>query len=467
MSRRHHKNFLAEVKRSLARVGVRPGSSILVALSGGPDSVALLHSLATLRGSLDLRISAAHLNHALRGRESDRDESFCRDLCKQLNVELVVERAKALRPGMPNLEEKAREVRREFLGRVAAQTGADRIALAHHADDQAETVLMRLLRGAGVAGLAAMAEAGPGLIVRPLLSMTRREILEYLDGVGASYVTDTTNASNAILRNRIRNKLLPGLERDYAPGVSQRLAALAEEMQAVDSFLTRAAARELSSIRHPGGELDIGRFSQLDPALRVPVLRLHLAVQLGSLRRLTREHLSALVALCLVGPANGEVSLPGRWRAAREYDRLRLVSTGRAVHSGFSVPIAFEGTTTVQPAGIAFEARVRAAADVAMPSTHEEALFDVRAIASCGLTARNFQAGDRIRPLGLGGSRKVKDVFIDRKLPVRKRAVFPVITMGSEVVWLPGLLRGDGALVSSASETVLQLRAVSSATQSE
>ena len=467
MSQRHRKNFLAEVKRSLARAGVRPDAAILVALSGGPDSVALLHSFTALRESLGLRIAAAHLNHTLRGSESDRDEGFCRDLCKQLNVELTVERARGLRPAMPNLEEKARDLRRQFLDRVAAETGADYIALAHHADDQAETVLMRLLRGAGVAGLAAMAEAGPGRIIRPLLSLTRRDILDYLDAIGATYVTDSSNASTVILRNRIRHDLLPSLERDYAPGVSQRLAALAEEMQAVDSFLTQAAARELASIAHPDGQLDISRFAHLDPALRVPLLRLHLAAQLGSLRRLMREHLSALVALCLAGPVNGEVSLPGRWRALREYDRLRFVSTARAIHPGFSVPIAFEGTTAIPSAGISFEARVRAAADVAMPATHEEALFDVRAIASCGLTARNFEAGDRIRPLGLGGSRKVKDVFIDRKLPLRKRVAFPVITMGSEIVWLPGLLRGDGALITRASETVLHVRAVPSTMRSE
>ncbi|HTR60098.1 MAG TPA: tRNA lysidine(34) synthetase TilS [Candidatus Binataceae bacterium] len=459
MSQRHRKNFLAEVKRALARAAVRPGASILVALSGGPDSVALLHALASLRESLDLRIAAAHLNHGLRGAESDRDESFCRDRCKQLSVELKVDRTGALRPGMPNLEEKARDIRRAFLELVAGESGADYIALAHHADDQAETVLMRLLRGAGVAGLAAMAETGPGRIIRPLLSLTRRDILDYLDASGATYVTDTSNASTAILRNRIRHDLLPSLDRDYAPGVSQRLAALAQEMQAVDSFLARAAARELASIALPGEELDISRFSALDPALRVPLLRLHLAGRLGSLRRLTREHLSALVDLCLEGPANGEVSLPGRWRAVREYDRLRLVSMARLVHDGFSVPIAFEGTTVVAPAGVAFEATVRASADTAMPATNQEALFDVRAIAACGLTARNFRAGDRIRPLGLSGTRKVKEVFIDRKLPARKRAVFPVVTMGSEIVWLPGLVRGDGALVTSASETVLHLRA--------
>jgi len=460
MSQRHRKHFLSEVERSLSRAGVYPDASILVALSGGPDSVALLYSLTSIRESVRIRLSAAHLNHALRGSESDRDESFCRDLCRQLNVDLSVERARALRAGMPNLEERARDVRREFLDRVAMEIGADHVAVAHHADDQAETVLMRLLRGAGVAGLAAMAEAGPGRIIRPLLSLTRRDILDYLDAVGATYVIDTTNASNAILRNRIRRDLLPALERDYAPGLSRRLAALAEEMRAVDSFLARAAAHELTSITLPGGELNIAGFAQIDPALRIPLLRLHLAARLGSLRRLIREHLTALVDLCLAGPVNGEVSLPARWRAIREYDRLRLVNFARAVPVGYSVPIAFEGTTVVEQAGMAFEGTVRAAADVTMPATPEEALFDVRAIAASGLTARSFQAGDRIRPLGLSGSRKVKDVFIDRKLPSSRRAVFPVVTMGLEVVWLPGLLRGDGALVSGASEAVLHLRAV-------
>ncbi len=438
---------------------MRPGAPIVVALSGGADSVALLHALVELRESSGYRLAAAHLNHALRGDESDRDQCFCHDLCARLNVDFIVERATGLAAQMPNLEEAARQARHEFLDRAAVRTGSDYVAVGHHADDQAETVLMRLLRGTGIAGLSAMAETGPGRLVRPLLSLTRADILSYLEGIGATFVTDASNFSSALLRNRIRHDLLPTLNREYAPGASKRLAALAAEMRSVDSFLSRAAAQELSGMLSAGGELDVSRFARADPSLRIPVLRQYLAIHLGSLRRVNRDHLEGLNHLCLSGPPNGEISLPGGRRAVRQYDRLRVADHVPAGRANFSTPLAFEGTTEILEAGLAFEASLVGAGQVAMPSDHSSALFDVQAIAAEGLTARNFKPGDRIRPLGMAGTRKVKDVFIDRKLPPRLRGRFPVIAMGRQIVWLPGILRGEGALVSTASETVLQIRA--------
>ena len=459
MSQRRQKEFLAEIRRALARVQVRRGASILVALSGGPDSVALLHAIAELGKSEEYRLRAAHLNHGLRGDESDRDEAFCRDLCTRLNIEFITERARGLSLEMPNLEEAARYARHDFLNRTAEKTGADFIALGHHEDDQAETVLMRLLRGAGVAGLAAMAEAGPGRFIRPMLSIGRRDILDYLHSIKAEFVTDSSNLSSAMLRNRVRIDLMPMLDRDYAPEVSRRLAALAGEMRAVDSFLSRAAAQEFPAIEDAETGLDLMRFAQLDPALRIPVLRLFLAAHLGSLRRLNRDHLDGLVALCLAGPVNGEISLPGGWRASREYQRLRVVKDSRVAPTKFSEPIAFEGATEVGEAGFAFEATVVGAGDIAMPADHDSAIFDLRAVAESGLVARSFRPGDRIHPLGVAGTRKVKDVFIDKKVPPGDRARFPIVAAGSDIVWLPGLLRGDGALVSKTTETALRIKA--------
>jgi tRNA(Ile)-lysidine synthase len=189
------------------------------------------------------------------------------------------------------------------------------------------------------------------------------------------------------------------------------------------------------------------------------VLRQYLATHLGSLRRLNRDHLEGLNHLCLAGPANGEISLPGGRHAVRQYDRLRITSRAPALHPKFSTALAFEGTTEIAEAGLAFEASLVGAGQVAMPADHSSALFNIEAIAAEGLTARNFKPGDRIRPLGMTGTRKVKEVFIDRKLPPPLRGRFPVVAMGTRIVWLPGILRGDGALVSTASETVLHVRA--------
>src|SRR5258708_27417834 len=222
MLRHAEKKVVGAIETVLLRAGARRDSSILVGLSGGADSVALTCALLELRDHLRLRIVAAHLNHRIRGDESDRDEGFVRAMCARLDVELIVERADGL-GSAANLEERAREVRREFLLRIADRIQADFVALGHHRDDQAETVLMRLMRGAGASGMAAMAERGPGKIIRPMLSLSRAEIREYLEARAIPFVEDSSNASLDILRNRMRAELLPMLDRDYAPGLGGRL----------------------------------------------------------------------------------------------------------------------------------------------------------------------------------------------------------------------------------------------------
>jgi len=171
MIRDAHKTVVGAIEAALWRAGVRTGSSLLIGLSGGADSVALTYVLVELRERMGLEISAANLNHRIRGAESDRDEDFVRRMCARLGIELIVERADGLdaSTSSANLEERARDARREFLLRVTDRIQADFVALGHHRDDQAETVLMRLMRGAGAAGMAAMAEGGPGRLIRPML----------------------------------------------------------------------------------------------------------------------------------------------------------------------------------------------------------------------------------------------------------------------------------------------------------
>src|SRR5215472_11093792 len=367
------------VEAALRRADVR-GASILVALSGGGDSVALTHALIELREHLGLKIAAAHLNHRTRGAESDRDEQFVRAMCERLKLELIVERAEGLGATQGNFEERARDARREFLNRAAERIGADFIALGHNRDDQAETVLMRLMRGAGAAGMAAMAKRGPGRLFRPILSLTRAEIRDYLKARAISFVEDSTNESRDVLRNRIRLELLPMLERDYAPGFAGRVVALADEMRALDELVAGAAATELVAMRERGADgaaLDLSRFSSLNRAVQAGVIRLFLAERIGSLRRISRAHIEAIRELILSGGPSAQVEVPGGWRARREYKLLRLVPRApRRANAGFEVEIAPEGVTIVDAAGCKFEASTIAASDASMPESLWIANFD-------------------------------------------------------------------------------------------
>src|SRR5713101_6037379 len=344
------------IAAALERAAIRPGATILVGLSGGADSVALMHALLDLRERFGMRIAAAHLNHRIRGLESDRDENFVREMCARLGIELNVARARGLDADSANLEERARDARYRFLNRAADALGADFIALAHHADDQAETVLMRVLRGAGIAGLAAMAERGPGRLIRPMLGLYRAEILGYLHARGIAFVEDSSNLSPEILRNRIRTELIPILERDYAPGLRRRLVEVAGEMRSVDDFMNAAASIELAAMRSADDALDVARLPALAPALQMMVLRLYLDVRMGSLRRITRAHLEALRRLVLAGGPSDSIDLPGGWRAERAYNLLRIIDTIAASDEAFSVPLKIDGITIVEAASYRFEA---------------------------------------------------------------------------------------------------------------
>ena len=218
-------------------------------------------------------------------------------MCARSGIDLIVERTTGLSADTPNLEECARDARHAFLNAVAERIGADYIALAHQADDQAETVMMRLLRGTGAAGLAAMAQRGPGRIIRPMLDVTRDEVMAYLESIGEKFVNDSSNQSSAILRNRVRAELMPMLERNYAPGLRGRLVQLAAEMRALDDFIGTAARRELE-VSASGDGLDLARFAALHPALQAELIRQYIKNASGSLRRIERAHIDAVRNLC-------------------------------------------------------------------------------------------------------------------------------------------------------------------------
>src|SRR5260370_5860050 len=420
LMKRDSRNIVPDaIAEALQRIAIRRGAPLLIALSGGADCVALTNALLDLRERFDLLIAAAHMNHRIRPRESDRDEAFVHAMCERLRIELRVERADGLDAGSPNLEERARDARYLFLNRAADAIGADYIALAHHADDQAETVLMRIFRGAGIAGLAAMAERGPGRLIRPMLALNRAQILAYLRERKIPFVEDSSNSSPEISRNRIRTELIPMLEREYAPGLRRRLTEVAGEMRAVDDFMISSASLELDAMQSADA-IAVARLATLAPALQMTVLRLFLASRMESIPRISRAHLEALPRLALAGRPSDSIDLPNGWRAAREYNLLRITNTIPQGAETFSVPLNLDGVTIVEAAGYQFEASTIGTADApaSTPKDHRVALFDAAALADSELLVRNFIRGDRINPLGMRGTHKVqgvrnvKDVFI-------------------------------------------------------
>jgi tRNA(Ile)-lysidine synthase len=327
---------------------------------------------------------------------------------------------------------------------------------------------MRLLRGSGASGLAAMAARGPGRLFRPLLGLSRTSLTAYLSAIGATWMTDQSNASPRILRNRLRAELLPLLEREFAPGIGARLVELADETRALDQFISQAARTELGR-RLNGSRLHLGGFARLNPALAQAILREFIRSSIGSLRRISRDHILAMLRLCVGRNPSGRVILPGRWCLRREYQSVLLERTGSpaVADKPFKVMLERQGTTPIEAAGVTFESQlVERSSDETwdaerwrLPSKSSEAVFDVDRL-SGPLTVRNFVSGDRVALLGMRGTRKVQDLFVDRKLARARRSCWPLVVDDNQILWIPAIARSRVALVTAETKSVQHLRAL-------
>jgi tRNA(Ile)-lysidine synthase len=418
------------------------GATVIVAVSGGADSVALLDILASL-AELQLKLIVAHLNHSLRGAESDGDEAFVRELAAQYGLPCEVGRADVRELSNMHklsLEEAGRAARYAFLHQLAAQYRAHAIALAHHADDQAETVLMRLLRGAGASGLAGIApKTGNGLI-RPLLGITRGEIETYLQARGLAFRTDSSNADTSFLRNRVRHELLPYLA-TFNPAVRDRLVATAAALAADEVLLeavTDAAFARYGKISAGEVTLCLSGLAQEPAGVRLRLYRRAIFLVKGDLARLGSRHLHDIDRLVFSANPSGSLDLPDDIRVARDYARIffnsaqervehRLPETFLAGPGEYFIPgcgrimveeAFFPGPAVEIPPGIAY--------------------FDAEAVPFPWLV-RAFNAGDRIIPLGMTGHKKVKDIFIDMKVSLERRYRIPLLFSGDRLIWVCGL----------------------------
>jgi tRNA(Ile)-lysidine synthase len=470
------------IKKSLTELAkeqelLSPGDRVLVAVSGGPDSVALLDVLSELRDELGLYLEVAHLQHGIRGEEANEDARFVAALAESLNVAFHVKDVSIPEikksAGKGNLEALAREERYRFFTALAQERNLNKIATAHTLDDQAETVLMWFLRGCGTKGLAGMSplhdracrDAGsvpaPALI-RPLLGVSKAEILDYLEERQRSYRVDKTNQDPALLRNWIRLELLPHIAERIDSHWPQRLARQAALLRDEDIFMDRLARIELDKLRASTG-LDRKLLACQDPALQRRILRLWIAENRGHLRGLDFSHIEQLLDMAARGAPNARLSIPGGWELANVYESVRLEKRSRTPKDArYSYSFRAGEVLHIPEAGIALASKrisVPPAAAPCMPVGLDEALFDV-ALLSENLTVRNFCPGDRYQPLGMKGHKKVKDLFIEKKAPLSVRSVLPLFSMGDEILWVPAYARSETAKIGPQTKEILHIKAV-------
>jgi tRNA(Ile)-lysidine synthase len=471
-------DMLTTVRKTIKKHNMlRKGDHVLVGVSGGADSVALLAALNHLRPAWGLTLTAAHFNHKTRAAESDRDEAFVRTLCKSIGIAVVCDSLnKGTRPRGLSTEDFLRRRRYGFFEKARRNVGADRIALGHHQGDQAETVLMNVIRGAGLAGISGIPPVrNAGTIIRPLIDCPRRAIVDYLAGKGLSFIDDSSNTDERFLRNRIRASLMPELEKRYNPSIHEALCRLADVLRAENDYITREAQLRLAHwrdgrVQEKPLEVPIAELKVLHPALqRRAILEIARAVSAED-AAIGFEHVQAVLALAGGTNPGGSLDLPGGILVKRKYGLLefhRAAGPGRRPHSGvapgdatetFSHEVSIPGTVRIESLGISLRFReLRRVPSVL--SAQRKAYLDLDRIAF-PLVVRSVSAGDRIQPLGMKGTRKLKSVFIDEKIPKEQRRTIPVLADGISVLWIPGVRISERVRVGKGTKRVLSVEIV-------
>ena len=447
------------------------GGRVVVAVSGGSDSVALVHILHELAtdGAFEL-VGLAHFNHQLRGAAADEDEAFCRKLAAARSLPLDVESADVrtlARTRRTSIENAARQARYAFLERAASRARADRVAVGHTRNDQAETFLLRLVRGAGPRGLAGIYPR-VGLIIRPLLDVDRQQLRDYLGRLGTAFREDDTNRDVRIPRNRVRHELMPYLQRHFAPGIVDvlgREATIAREDAEWLDTTTSDAARDVTRVRGESIEINVAGLALLPLALGRRVVYQTLA-EAANGRFIGFDHVEIVMQLARSSTeVSGPVDLPGH-QARRIGGTIVLTprDQGRAAGCSesnfFEYPLSIPGEVHVTEVGLTISAQpAEPERPLGRLASRGDSVTIEAATVFGPLAVRSWRPGDRFRPLGLGGRKKLQDFFVDRKIARAKRGLVPlVVDVQGRIIWVVGMALADDFRVTDRTQAVIVLR---------
>jgi tRNA(Ile)-lysidine synthase len=442
------------------------GETVIIAVSGGLDSMVLMRVLLRLRDLYRVSLHVAHLDHGLRGAESSDAADFVRDQCGAHGVPATISAIdgaalRARRGG--SLQSAARDARYSFLERVADEEGATKIAVGHHRDDQAETVLMNLLRGSGASGLGAIPPVR-GRIIRPLIECSRDDIQRYALSEGISYVDDPSNHLPSYRRNRIRLELLPELAKRYNPRVAEALASAAMIFEAEDALLAAMTEERLAAamIRRSDHDvvLSITRTVACPAGLRRRILRRAAQLLRGGRPGLGSRQTLALERLLLSEKAGGALHLSGGLRATKAGDRLKLSVRERVPpERGQPTRLVVPGETDLPAFSLRLTTELlESKTDRVAVNDRWTALLDADRT-GVDLSVRTWEPGDRFVPLGMRGRKKLQDFFVDVKVPRQERPRVPLVVAAGQIAWVVGFRVDDRFKVTDSTRRMLRLSA--------
>ncbi len=444
------------------------GEKIIVGISGGPDSVCLLHVLNSLEDELNIKIFAMHINHKLRGTEAENDEKYVKMLCSSLGIELQVKAfdiQKISKDNRISLEEAGRNIRYREFEAFASIVNAQKIAVAHNKNDQSETVLMHLIRGTGLDGLKGM-DFKRGMVIRPLLNIDRKKIEEYCVEHALEPRTDSSNLENKYSRNRVRLDLMPYIDKLFDTSLTNNLYRMSALLREDSNFIEGSAAKAYkeSVIKSGEGSVSIGldSFSEAYAAIQKRIVRHAIKEISENLKDFESIHIESVIKLAFLGRTGAIVQLPHNVRARKSYKTLELFIEGSAKENiAFDEEIKVPGAIKIEAAKIKIEASIHENKEnfeqyKNTKGSSFEQFFDYEGLIK-GIRIRNRKEGDVFKPLNSNGTKKLKKYFIDSKISSALRSTIPIIAKNNEIIWIIGYKISDKFKVTENTKNVLRL----------
>ena len=453
---------------------IQKGDRVLVCVSGGPDSMALFHVMLDLRERYDIELVVAHLDHMLRGKQSAADAAFVKKIVSGFNLPFVAEKIdvkKIARESKMSIEEAAREARYDFYMRAAEDSKANKIATGHNMDDQAETVLMRLLRGSGSRGLSGIPykrRLGNIFVIRPLLDIKREEIENYLKKRGLPSRTDASNLETFYIRNRIRHALIPLIEKEFNPRIKENLSFIAQNMSDETDYLDRTAKRLLCRLAvrtKTKIDINISDLSRSHIALRRLIVRQAICFLKGDLKKITYRHWLEIEAILSEKNKSG-IDLPGGIKVKRQQGTLAFFK-GRDTDKKHrprlekSIAMNIPGKVVIPELGVILESQITSSRPRFKKGRKKRRIEYVDGDMICApLKIRTRRKGDRMRPLGMKSFKKLHDIFVDEKVPRFERDSIPLVISGNRILWAVGVKLSEDCRVRGCTQKIVRLTAV-------
>lgn len=454
---------------------IENGDKVIVGVSGGPDSVCLLHVLNSLCAELNMELFAVHVNHMLRGEESECDEKYVTELCQSMYIPLykisVDIKSIASKEGI-SLEEAGREARYKHFDLCADRVGASKITVAHNKNDQAETVLMHLIRGSGLTGLKGM-DYVRGRIIRPLLEIGREEIECYCEEHSLNPRIDSSNLKSIYTRNKVRLDLIPYINELFHTNIVDGIHTLSFLIKDDHDFVEKEAKNlyndSIIESNLDEVKLDIKRISGFHPAMLKRVIRNAIMDVKGEMKGIESIHVEEILHLVKAGRTGAQIHLPYQLRALRSYDILRISRLPDKQVEPVDELILIPGKTCVKALDSWLEAVVEERTDGMEPykdieSQVFEQFFDYEKC-GMGINIRTRKDGDIFKPYRSNGTKKLKEYLIDHKIPREIRSKLPLIAKNNEILWIVGYKISDKFKVTENTKKVLKLKYVTGITK--